>query len=294
MNRILKRESVMLDLLEPRQLLSTVTFTHGKIRIEGTAGNDVVQVVRFSKAQGQVLDNGNVALTFDLKSASGISFNGNAGDDLITIGHVNIKSFLVGGSGNDSLSASDGLASDTILGSDGSDYLFGGAGNDSLEGGALDDTMLGGEGNDFIVPLSSVGNDDFISGGNGRDTVDGTKYPTKVTWQVGIANPNGLNVNDTILGDVEIINGTAFDDTITVSSGRSVRLDGGAGNDTLLTGKGSDTIVGGAGRDSIDAGRGDDTIIAEDSEIDTIIGGNGNDTGGHDANDILDGIEIED
>ena len=171
----------MFDQLESRRLLSTVTFTGGKIRIEGTSGNDVIHIARFSKSLGQVIDNGSPILNFNISQVSGISFNGGNGNDLITIGRVNVKSFLVGGAGNDSLSSSEGISKDSIFGGEGSDYLYGG-GRRRFPGRRrpLDDTMLGGTGNDTIIPLSSVGNDDFISGGDGSDTVDGSAYPTKI------------------------------------------------------------------------------------------------------------------
>ncbi len=284
----------MLDLLENRALLSTVTFTSGKIRIEGTSGNDVVHVAKFSKSQGQVIDNGNVALTFNLNAVSGISFNGGNGNDLITIGRVNIKSYLVGGAGNDSLSCSEGAASDTILGGNGSDYLYGGGGIDSLIGGAAGDTILGGSGNDTIIPLSEQNTDDFISGGAGFDTVNGVDYPNQLIWVIGEANPDPDDVNDTILGDVEIITGSKFNDRITVISGRSVRLDGSLGNDTLLTGRGDDTITGGGGTDSIATGGGADEIFAFDTQVDTINGGTGLDTAHIDSFEVRTGIDVED
>ncbi|MBC7782786.1 MAG: hypothetical protein H7144_03020 [Burkholderiales bacterium] len=280
----------MLDQLERRFMLSTVSIGQGKLRIEGTANNDAIRVARFSKTQGQVTEGATVLFTFQLREIIGISFNGRAGNDSIELGRINIKSFLVGGSGDDSLSASRGDARDTIFGGDGSDYLFGGGANDSLDGGLLDDTMLGDSGDDTIIVLSSLGNDDFISGGAGTDIVDGSAYPTKVTWEVGNGNPNGLNVNDTIAGDVENIIGTAFNDTIKVLSGRSVRVDGGAGNDTITTGSGNDTVIGGAGRDSISTAGGVDTFFTNDGEIDTLTGGTGVDSATADADDVLNSV----
>ncbi len=63
-------------------------------------------------------------------------------------------------------------------------------------------------------------------------------------------------------------------DQITANSSENIVLDGGNGNDTLLTGSGNDSISGGAGNDSISAGTGNDTIAAGEGN-DTVDGGSG-------------------
>ena len=63
-------------------------------------------------------------------------------------------------------------------------------------------------------------------------------------------------------------------------------LDGGAGNDTLISGAGNDTLVGGTGNDQLDGGLGDDTIFGGNGDDyfapqeghDALYGGDGNDT----------------
>jgi hypothetical protein len=64
-------------------------------------------------------------------------------------------------------------------------------------------------------------------------------------------------------------------------------VDGGAGNDTILTGDDADLVDGGAGNDSIDAGVDNDTVTAGDGD-DTVIGDEGRDSilGGI-GNDLL-------
>ncbi|MCA9103845.1 MAG: hypothetical protein KDA83_00385 [Planctomycetales bacterium] len=77
------------------------------------------------------------------------------------------------------------------------------------------------------------------------------------------------------------VNGKAGNDRIDVSSvNRVTRLDGGAGNDTILGGKKGDTIFGGSGNDRLYGRAGNDRIF----------GGSGNDLlEGGSGNDFLDG-----
>lgn len=280
----------MIQNLERRLLLASVAIQDGVLRITGTGGDDAISVARLSASQGQVYDGGSVVLTFNMADVRFISFAGLAGNDLFTMGRVERRVYLDGGTGNDSLSASSAEANDTIIGGDGDDYLYGGDGADSLTGGLDSDTMLGADGNDLIVILSA-NSDDFVSGGAGVDTVDATDYPDQVILEIGNPSADSLIVDDIVLGDVEVFLGSAFPDRITVVSGRSMRIEGGAGNDTLLTGSGSDTVVGGAGRDSISTGPGRDSIFSSDGQVDTLNGGSGEDAASYDADDILTSIE---
>ena len=279
--------------LEYRRMMDTTLTASGILRIEGTSGNDSVSVSWVGKtastsghAEIQVVENGTTT-DFSSTQVRRISFAGLAGNDLITLGHVAVPSYLNGGDGDDSLSASQGDVSDTLIGGDGDDYLFGGAGNDTLDGGNGGDVMMGGAGDDFIQVKSEVSTDDVAIGGPGVDTVSLATYMQGTTSIIGPTDPGVQNVTDTIYGDVERVLGSPFNDRITNLSGHAVYIDGGAGNDVILTGKGNDTIIGGPGRDSINAGPGNDTIFAKDNEIDTIIGGSGTDSITHDVNDVL-------
>lgn len=62
------------------------------------------------------------------------------------------------------------------------------------------------------------------------------------------------------LADRIIVSGNG-NDTITVLGNTNVTLDGGNGNDHLITSDGDDVVTGGAGDDTIDTGAGNDTII---------------------------------
>ncbi|MEG2802876.1 M91 family zinc metallopeptidase [Stenotrophomonas sp.] len=84
------------------------------------------------------------------------------------------------------------------------------------------------------------------------------------------------------------VQGGAGDDVIITGSGND-RIDGGPGNDTILSGNGRDDVSGGPGNDRIDAGNGNDVVYGGDGD-DQVRGGRGNDflEGGR-GNDTLDG-----
>ncbi len=72
-------------------------------------------------------------------------------------------------------------------------------------------------------------------------------------------------------------------DTVALNSTRGVLVDGGDGNDSIVTGTGRDTVVVGAGSDSVFTSAGNDTIIFPSSwgqpqEHATVDGGLGTDT----------------
>ncbi len=73
------------------------------------------------------------------------------------------------------------------------------------------------------------------------------------------------------------------DDSVNLNSTRGVLVDGGDGNDTVVTGTGRDTVVVGAGSDSVFTSAGNDTIVFPSSWSDgtayaTVDGGLGTDT----------------
>lgn len=213
---------------------------------------------------------------------------GNLGDDLLDGGKGNDVAFggegndtLVGFEGNDSLYGEQG--DDTILGGSGEDKLVGDAGDDKLEGGDGNDTLDGGDGEDDL--LGGAGNDvisggegddtiiggsgsDFVGGGDGNDVIDtGGSAPAPDRGYPGLfaGDSDPLNDRDTV--------------------------DGGAGDDLIMTGDDNDTISGGDGNDTIYAGF-DDDLIGGDAGDDLIIAGEGSDEvyGGTGADTIYGGL----
>lgn len=172
---------------------------------------------------------------------------------------------LWGGPGNDTI---DGLqGDDTILGWAGDDRLFGNEGADVIYGGA---------GNDLIVPdhnyYVSPGDDDFVNAGDGDDTIWGDSV-TNDTLLGGAGNDSisgqgtlhGNQGDDTLRGahdshlygddgdDILMMgvgdrNFSAYDNVLTPTAGR---MDGGSGNDTLVSGD-HNTLTGGEGEDTFE------------------------------------------
>ena len=81
-----------------------------------------------------------------------------------------------------------------------------------------------------------------------------------------------------MLSGIENIIGSAFNDTLTGTTGANV-MDGGAGNDSLSGLAGADTLVGGegytltggAGNDSLDGGIGIDTAVYSGNRADYVV-----------------------
>ena len=168
---------------------------------------------------------------------------------------------MYGLAGDDTLSGGGGR--DVIYGADGQDELNGEAGNDVLVGGYLGDVLNGGDGNDRLIGGSGF---NTLIGGDGIDTADYSmaEEAVRVTLRQGLAPMNGFGGRDT-LTDIELIVGSAFDDTLV----------GGEGDDKLVGGEGNDSLSGWDGVDTLIGGAGDDTLLGEFG-LDRLRGGAGN------------------
>jgi len=144
------------------------------------------------------------------------------------------------GAGNDTLDASATSGGVTLDAGAGDDTVDGGDGNDTIFGFEGSDSVLGGAGDDVINTRTSPGTGvpDEGYGAPG----DPLFYP---------ADPDALNDRDTV--------------------------DGGTGNDIILTGDDNDLIFGGDGNDTVDAGFDDDTVSGG-AGMDSLEGNEGNDT----------------
>jgi Ca2+-binding RTX toxin-like protein len=149
---------------------------------------------------------------------------------------------ITGTDGNDVLQSTTANG-DSIEGLAGNDVLIGGAGADTLNGGTGADTMTGGTGGDlYIVDNSNdvvAENDTAAAGAGTRDTVR-----TSVSFALG------ANIEDLFAADAD---------------GNPV-----TGNLTLTGNELANSITGSNGADVIYGG--DDTVV------DTLTGGQGNDT----------------
>jgi Ca2+-binding RTX toxin-like protein len=222
-------------------------------------------------------------------------FSGGAGTDLVdasattagvAIDLDTLDGVPVGGVG----APADDL--ENVKGGTGNDLLIGNDLRNRIEGGDGDDVLTGAGGNDFLI--GSAGNDTY-SGGLGADKVSFKNSPAGVEADMlaGFAIGEG---DDSLLGDIEILVGSQFNDNFTGGGGvvaTNFRFIGNGGKD-LLTGSGSnDTLKGGAGNDIIRGVGGDDTLVGAAGN-DRLFGGAGVDVGrGGVGKDICKSVEIK-
>ena len=218
-------------------------------------------------------------VTVDLQTGRGTG--GHAQGDVISSIEI-----LVGSNHNDKLTAIDGA---DIYGDDGHDVLVS-ANNTRLKGGA---------GDDHFVIGSQGGQNVYIDGGSGVDTLDFSGLASPIVYGVwGASSPTG-SADRVSVGvwnrSVENVIGTEYGDTITVVGGRlpsgsidhsAMRHANGRGGDDVLSGSHSrDWLHGGTGNDTLDGAENDDVLSGEEGN-DVLDGGDGN--------DVLDGGEGND
>jgi Ca2+-binding RTX toxin-like protein len=139
---------------------------------EGGAGNDTVEVNGGNASETfTVTPNGNrvrfdrtdpAPFSIDIGTSENLQVNMNGGNDTFTAtnGLANLISLSVDGGDGD----------DTIIGGDGNDRLSGGNGNDFINGGRGTDQISMGAGDDVFVWNPGDGND-VVDGGDGTDTM---------------------------------------------------------------------------------------------------------------------------
>jgi len=242
----------------------------GEDELYGQAGDDVLGP-GFNPGGTDILDGGdgndtasfrNAPVGVDADLVTGIATRGTATTLLTSIENINGSDFA------DSLRGDGG---DNVLrGFDGDDVLLGRGGNDSL---------FGGDGDDLLGPGYNPGGTDILDGGAGNDTVSFANAPVAVDADLstGIATRGTAT---TLLSNIENVNGTEFNDTITGDAGDNI-LTGGNGDDIIMGGDGNDLLIGGPvltdGDDLIYGGNGDDTLRPGHGDG-LLDGGAGNDT----------------
>lgn len=182
------------------------------------------------------------------------TLEGGAGDDVLLLGNGTVwEGFEIayGGSGNDVLSDTNGLA-----------LLYGGLGDDLLRGGADDDTLFGEGGHDVLRGWTG---DDSMVGGGGIDRLIAGDGDDTLRGGDGNDRLFGQNDNDILFGgrQADYLSGGAGDDL----------LNGGGGRDTLLGNVGDDTMTGGSAQDRfvfLARGFGNDVITDFQNGVDRI------------------------
>ena len=180
---------------------STIHFmgTSNAEVITATITNNVLSIV-----------NGNTTKSYYAPEFSQLNIDARAGNDLVDVSTLSIRTYLFGGDGDDTLKGGSGR--DTLTAGAGKNYLYGGAGfdrlncsggRDSLYGQAGNDRLYGNGGDDY---LDGGGNIDRLFGGSGNDTLIGGGSNDKLYGEDG---------NDRLIGNAghDILDGAAGTDT---------------------------------------------------------------------------------
>jgi len=220
----------------------------GNDTLEGLGGNDLldggagINTASYASATNGVLVNLTTGTASDASSTQdGIGGNSIGNDTLVSIQNITGTGFK-----------------DSITGNTEANFLSGGAGNDTLEGigNAIalgGDTLDGGDGNDTASYASAT---DAVKASLLNSTYN------SIAGNTGTIN--GL-ATDTLIS-IENLVGSAYDDVL-ISRDRTVaatgtvgsKLEGGAGNDTLI----GSTRSGAVGSDTLNGGDGIDTASFE-------------------------------
>ncbi|MGF6227138.1 Ca2+-binding RTX toxin-like protein [Inquilinus ginsengisoli] len=169
-------------------------------------------------------------------------------------------------------------ADNKLSGLDGNDVLSGGGGDDQLEGLGGDDTLSGGAGDDRLVGGAGA---DALSGGDGEDILSYVDGLVGVIVTLGGLAWSGAAQGDTLVGDIENLEG----------SGGADRLTGDAGDNELYGGNGYDILRGEGGADLLDGGNDTDLVTYWGSAIAVTVDLATGATAGGAAGDVLISIE---
>lgn len=168
----------------------------------------------------------------------------------------------------------------TINGTSGNDILTS-TGDDTLTGLAGDDTYNIDSYKDKVVETASS-DIDTIHFNTNFDIGTTTSYTTAANIEKIDLSDWDLTANATFSTANRFnINGTSSGNLITTGDddGSKLKVNGLDGNDTINGGTGDDYFDGGKGTDSLNGGDGNDILFGgSDAEVDTLIGGIGNDT----------------
>lgn len=255
------KRALQFDTLETRLVPAAIAVVNGDLKIDGTAGADVVSV-RLESGLVKVKENGIDTFSVAAGTVTGsIRFAGLAGSDRID-NLTSLRLFANGGAGNDTLGGSTG--NDVLEGGLGEDYIFGHGGNDFLYANAANaiagdssyNYLSGGDGLDHLH--GSDGNE-YLDGGRGED------------YLFGNGGNDQMHAANAITGDTSYnyLNGGVGNDTLYGGAGPDY-LDGSAGADLLFGFGGNNSMYGGAGNDRLNSiSRGD--IVDGGADTDTLF-----------------------
>ncbi|MDO5296608.1 MAG: M91 family zinc metallopeptidase [bacterium] len=268
--------------------------------ISGTDGVDNIDICQKNDNSYEVSVNGHTT-KLSAEEARCLMIDGGAGDDVITVRREQPEDDSAAPQvpadpydelhhGKRAIYISGGAGNDTITAS--ADmamgmYITGGKGNDIIVGGSGSDTIIDNYGSNNIN--GGAGDDTIIAKGKDESAGLLQRAKTLLTDKGVLAQivEGGLG-NDTIItGDGHDIITDSGGDTTVYAGGGNDTITVADGNSSLYGEDGDDVINGGSGRDYIEGGRGNDKIFGN-AGGDVIYAGKGNDyVEGGDGNDFI-------
>jgi Ca2+-binding RTX toxin-like protein len=265
----------------------------GTLNIEVTAtDNDGASVTdEFTLTVADFVNPTTISITATTSTATEGGSNG-----LYTISRDNTEGELtlnLAVNNNSTASQADYTLNGSNLGNTFSVTLAEGQSTIALNLAAIDDTLV--ESNESLI-LDLVANSNYQIDGNNSSataTILDNDTVTAGIKRVGNNKSNKLDGgagNDTLigLGSNDTLNGFDGNDILDGGNGND-SLKGGNGNDTLNGGNDNDTLEGGEGNDTLNGGNGNNCLKGENGN-DKLNGGASSDTlSGGEGDDILDG-----
>ncbi|MES2944575.1 MAG: hypothetical protein V4772_17030 [Pseudomonadota bacterium] len=281
----------------------------GADRLSGGAGNDTLHGGGYYGEDTLLGESGDD----ELRAGSYRSYldGGDGNDSLYGSSYssgVGTGDTLLGGAGDDVIYASKGS---TLDGGTGADTMVGSAvGGDVYivdNAGDVITELVSGLGRDAVwskfsytlganvenlrlttaAHINATGNglDNILFSGDGDNVLDGAGGADAASYQYSAAGVTASLItglvtggagNDTLTG-IENLHGSLHADRMEGDAGNNTLL-GSVGNDTLVGGDGNDSLEGGLGKDSLAGGNGNDTLVARGFSLDGYADDNGANT----------------
>ncbi len=210
-------DNAVVETLETRQMLSSVSFESGHLIVNGLANKSnsiqvkqvdgrVMALVNGQQSSRQLAGIKSITITggdkndyieVDQRVTVPVKIYGRAGDDRIIAGGGN--DYVEGGAGNDTIYG--GAGRDMLHGNGGDDRIYGGAGHDTIHGNDGNDLMYGESGDDLFVNVDRY---DRVYGGSGRDsmTVASDNKPASATQSKSVVKVTSFSLIDASNGNV--------------------------------------------------------------------------------------------
>jgi len=313
----------------------TVTIEHADktdgLIFDGSANDDTIDATSLTAGHIALSLNGGAGNDFIIGSGGDDTVTGGVGNDLVLMNAGNDRfvwspgdgnDTVDGGAGNDTVDFSGGLATEVfdVFANGTHAGLFRDVGNTSLDLtgverinihtlGGFDTAIVGDLTGTSVtrvgIDLGAGGNTGdgladavFVVGTAGKDHINVTSGPggIAITGLHAEVTVSHGEVNDTITIVSDDGNDT-IDASGVKAGGAVLALDGGNGDDILVSGNGQDTLTGSAGNDVVNVSKGNDTVNYTSTldGHDVVTGFDGNASGGQDTlnlDTLFDGLGV--